>query len=443
MITNVDLKTTYDKLLQLDNTSKEREILLELNKFGRAPKDFPFDIFINLLQHKNHKIRLLTVKHLGKFSNPLIIKKLIELFKIEKNTIVKREIVSSIGRKRSADNIPILLKFSQDEDPKIILQAIRGLLYFKNIPKVRRKLATLQKHKNETISHLLQIELNINPKKKIHNDFKFKQKYENEIVLGDIRDVLKKIPDEIFDLTFTSPPYYNAKDYTIYKSYEEYLTFLEEVFREIHRTTAEGRFFILNTSPVILPRVSRAYSSKRYAIPFDIHPRISKLGFDFIDDIIWAKPGPSAKNRNGGFYQHRKPLGYKPNMVIEYVMVYRKHTNKLIDWNIQQIPNDILEQSKIKGTYDMTNLWQIGPSSDKSHPAPFPKKLVENIIKFYSYKNDLVLDPFAGRGTVGEVCKQLDRNYFLVDNKKEYVDLMEKRILKLDKKLLKIGNILK
>ena len=73
-----------------------------------------------------------------------------------------------------------------------------------------------------------------------------------------------------------------------------------------------------------------------------------RMNWNFIDDIIWANPGPSAKNRNGGFFLHREPLGYKPNLVIEYVMVYRKHTDKLIDWNMKQIPEDIMKKSKIK-----------------------------------------------------------------------------------------------
>lgn len=60
------------------------------------------------------------------------------------------------------------------------------------------------------------------------------------------------------------------------------------------------------------------------------------MGWEFIDDIVWEKPEYSVKNRIGGFQQHRKPLAYKPNSVTEYLMVYRKQTDKLIDWNIHQ-----------------------------------------------------------------------------------------------------------
>ena len=52
------------------------------------------------------------------------------------------------------------------------------------------------------------------------------------------------------------------------------------------------------------------------------------MGWEYIDDIIWLKPEASVKNRVGGFQQHRKPLGYKPNTVTEMIMVYRKkHLN--------------------------------------------------------------------------------------------------------------------
>ena len=177
---------------------------------------------------------------------------------------------------------------------------------------------------------------------------------------------LKYLPDESVHLTFTSPPYYNARDYSIYPSYEAYLQFLGKVFTETHRITKEGRFLIVNTSPVIVPRVSRAHSSKRYPIPFDLHAILVKGGWEFIDDIVWEKPEYSVKNRVGGFQQHRKPLGYKPNTITEYLMVYRKQTDKLLDWNIHQYDYDTVEKSKIKGDFDTNNIWQYVQNLIKS-----------------------------------------------------------------------------
>ncbi len=225
-----------------------------------------------------------------------------------------------------------------------------------------------------------------------------------------------------------SPPYYNVKHYSQYKNYEEYLSFLKEVFLLVHKKTKEGRFLIVNSSPILVPRESRNKSSKRYGIPFDIHNFLIKMNWEFIDDIIWVKPNASTKNRNGGFFQNRKPLAYKPNLVTEYLMIYRKSTEKLIDWNIAQYDADITEESKIKGTYERTNVWGIPPAFNKSHPAVFPEKLCENIIQYYSFKNDLILDPFAGSGTLGKVAERLDRYYFLTERKKEYVDYMDNHL---------------
>ena len=352
------------------------------------------------------------------------IKFLVKFYHQELNSIVKREIISAIGRQRKRENLDILLSLSHDPDPKLILQALRALSYFKTEPKVVHRLNALKNHKNELVQEFIQ------PKSSNHKavDSSYKEMFENKIYHNDTLSVLEKIDNEIIDLTFTSPPYYNARDYSIYQSYEEYLTFLERVFTEVHRITSGGRFFVLNTSPVIVPRTSRKHSSKRYAIPFDIHPRLLKIGFEFIDDIIWKKPAPSAKNRNGGFFQHRKPLGYKPNVIVEYVMVYRKKTDKLIDWNMKQYNTDTVERSKINEDYEMTNVWNIGATTNKIHSATFPKKLASNVIKFYSYAGDLVLDPFAGIGTVGMSCVENDRKYLLIEKEDKYVREIRKTL---------------
>jgi DNA modification methylase len=207
-----------------------------------------------------------------------------------------------------------------------------------------------------------------------------------------------------------------------------------DVFREVHRITKEGRFFVLNTSPVLVPRMSRQHASKRYAIPFDIHPRLIEIGFEFIDDIIWVKPPGSAKNRNGGFFQHRKPLGYKANSVVEYVMVYRKATDKLIDWNMRQYDAETMAASLVLGDYEPTNVWSIAPSSDPVHPAVFPLELATRVIQLYSYKGDLVFDPFAGRGTVGQAALLTERYFLLAEKEPTYFEYA--------RQLLRTGNLL-
>lgn len=408
-------------------TRDEAELLSLLDKLGKLPAGFNGELFVPLLTHANPKIRMLTAKNVGKLKDEKFLMELSQFAATEENTFARREAISAIGRLRSEKAIPILIESLTDVDPKVVLQALRGLLYFKEKPEVQTALDALREHPNELIrEHFVSEVKNKNARlqnrKKDPHHSTSPDALKNVTVCADVQEALKVIPDESIHLTFTSPPYYNARDYTIYQSYEAYLNFLTAIFKETHRITKEGRFFVLNTSPVIVPRISRAHSSKRYAIPYDMHPRLTDIGWEFIDDIVWAKPDYAAKNRNGGFYQHRKPLGYKANSVTESVMVYRKKTDKLIDWNIRQYNDETIAASKVTSDYEKTNLWHINPTTDKIHPAVFPPELASRVIQFYSFKGDLVFDPFGGSGTVGDIALTHERYFFLCEKELEYVE---------------------
>jgi DNA modification methylase len=232
-------------------------------------------------------------------------------------------------------------------------------------------------------------------------------------------------------LAFTSPPYYNARvEYADYTDYEDYLGKMRRIIKECHRVLNEGRFFVINISPVLIRRSSRNESSKRIALPFDFHRIFIEEGFDFIDDIIWIKPEGAgwATGRGRRFAADRNPLQYKPVPVTEYVIVYRKHTDKLIDWHIRKHPDQkLIENSKITDGYEVTNIWKIHPAHSKIHPAIFPVKLAENIISYYSFKNDVILDPFAGLGTVGEAAIKLNRRFVLFEMNIEYINEIKQK----------------
>lgn len=387
-------------ILHFVNDVKEsNKILFLLENLGYLPKDFDGSWLLNYLYNKNSQVRFWAVKNLGKLNDENYLQVLSEVAKKDSDTTVRREAVSSLGRMRNPKSKEYLYALLKDEDPKVVCQAIRGLLVFRDDKDVQDVLKPLINHPNEMVKTVIYKEYFSQIKSK--NEQPHPDSYnflKNTVVNGDVREILKNVPDESIHLTFTSPPYYNARDYSIYPSYKDYLKFLEEVFKEVHRITKEGRFFILNTSPIIIPRVSRAHSSKRYPIPFDIHPYLIDMGWEFIDDIIWLKPEASVKNRNAGFLQHRKPLAYKPNATTEYLMVYRKQTEKLIDWNIRQYDYHTVKESKVEDGYETTNVWKIDPTFDKIHSAVFPAELCRRVIKYYSFKNDLVFDPFAGSG---------------------------------------------
>lgn len=405
-----------------------KHILFLLKNLGHLPSNFDDTWIIPLLSNKSRQVRFWAAKTLGKTQKEQNIPILQNIAQKDESTEVRRETVSSIGRLRSKNSIPVLLEFLEDEDPKIILQAIRGLLVFQDDSVVRERLQSLGKHPNETIQKLIEKtyfsiqKSNTMPQQSHSESFDF---LKNVVVLGDVRQTLKGVPDESFHLTFTSPPYYNARNYSIYKSYQEYLNFLEEVFCLTHQKTKEGRFLIVNTSPVIVPRVSRQHASKRYPIPFDVHGFLVKTGWEFIDDIVWEKPETSVKNRNAGFLQHRKPLAYKPNPVTEYLMVYRKETDKLIDWNIRQYNRKTIGDSKVKDGYETSNVWKIQPKSDKVHSAVFPADLCQRVIQYYSFRGDLVFDPFAGSGTFGRTAQTLGRFFFLAERERKYFEYMK------------------
>lgn len=309
------------------------------------------------------------------------------------------------------------------DNPSVVIDMMKEILPRKKEDDIYYLLLYLINHPNEIIREVVERELNLGDKSHLES-VQTPKWMRNSIICDDICHFLSTAPDNAVHLTFTSPPYYNARDYSFYQSYDHYLDFLEGVFKEVHRITAEGRFFVLNTSPVITPRFNRKYSSRRYAIPFDIHGRLLKMGWEFIDDIIWVKPEGAAINRNGNFYQNRRPMVYKPNVVTEYVMVYRKKSKHLIGEAIKLYDKDIVEDSKIEDGYERSNVWHINPANDSVHSAVFPIELCDRVIKYYSYIGDLVFDPFAGIGTLGRSAHALSRDFLLVEKEIQYINRM-------------------
>lgn len=413
--------------LAKDNAENSAALIFMLENLGRLPPSFDTSWIEPLLFHKSERVRALAAKSIGKRHDPSDMELLERVASDDGSSNVRREAVSAIGRMRSWKAVPFLVKTLSDSDPKIACQAIRGLLAFKGNKDIDSALAALKGHENEIVRNLIQKECFAEEAGKASR-LPHPETYpylKDVAVNGDVRDILQLVPDESVHLTFTSPPYYNARDYSIYPSYEAYLQFLEEVFAAVCRVTKEGRFLIVNTSPVIVPRITRAHASRRYPIPFDLHGCLVRIGWEFIDDIVWEKPEYSVKNRVGGFQQHRKPLAYKPNAVTEYLMVYRKRTDKLLDWNIHQYDSKTVEESRVPDGFEATNVWRVSPKSDKVHSAIFPAELCKRVIEYYSYKGDLVFDPFAGSGTLGRAAKALGRFFFLAEKESKYFEYMK------------------
>ena len=234
-------------------------------------------------------------------------------------------------------------------------------------------------------------------------------------------------------LTITSPPYYNVKDYVNYSDYKEYLETLKTVFSLVYEITEEGRMCCVNLSNILIQRENRNCESIRIPLAFHFIPLMEELGWKFIEDIIWVKPEGSSKNRNGGFFQHRQPVAYKPNIINEYIFVFQKPSKYLIDKIVRSYDAITSLNSKVDDGYQRTNVWKINPETKSKHPAPYPELLVDNLIKYYSFCGDLILDPFVGSGTTIISAFKLNRKSIGFEIHKEYINIFEERIKKTSK----------
>jgi len=259
-------------------------------------------------------------------------------------------------------------------------------------------------------------------------------KVRNTIGLGDSSNLIDEMPTESVDLIFTSPPYFNARpEYSDYEVYEDYLKEMRKIIRKSHRVLNDGKFFVMNCSHVLIRRANRNESSRRIAVPFDLHRIFIEEGFEFIDDIIWVKPEGAgwATGRGRRFAKDRNAMQYKAVPVTEYVLVFRKKSDLLIDWFIKNHPDkNIVQDSRIGDDYEKTNIWKINPNTHSKHPAPFPVELAEKVIKYYSFKGDVVMDPFAGSGTVAVACSKLDRRFVLFEINPNYLQIIQDEITK-------------
>src|SRR5690606_12821957 len=106
-----------------------------------------------------------------------------------------------------------------------------------------------------------------------------------------------------------------------------------------------------------------------------------------------------------------------------------KKSDLLIDWYIRNHPDkEAIQSSKVGDDYERTNVWRIQPNTHSEHPAPFPFELADKVIKYYSFKNDVVLDPFAGSGTTGLACIANKRRFVMFEINPDYVELIRSEI---------------
>lgn len=372
---------------------------------------------------KNHIPTIQEIKNLGKNKSIQNFDILLNYFSQNLPMDIKREIVSSIGRQIDNNLIYNFLENNafSSHPMELIYQMYRTCLYKGKDDYKFKELGNKIKdyYNNEIINKMFSYFMYRQKRKKRNpNKNLIKRPL---LLIGDTEQTLIKLPEQSIQMIFTSPPYYNAKEYSDYHSYNEYLNKMKNVFKACNRVLEDGRFIIINISPVITKRPGREFESIRYPIHYDYHKILEESGFYFIDEILWIKPEPSVPNRIGGYVQTRKPLSYKPNCITESIMVYRKKCDFLLDKNI----NDYTNYNKFENEeIDTTNCWYISPKANKDHPAVFPEELCRRVLKYYSYEHDVILDPFAGSGTLGKIAKKMNRIPVMCEINPQYIKLI-------------------
>jgi hypothetical protein len=203
-----------------ENTANNTYIHTLLKNLGRLPAAFNGDWLVELLDNESSSIRFLAVKNLGKLKNDRFLKILTNIAMNDADTNVRREAVSAIGRLRKSNSKAILSDKLKDEDPKVVCQAIRGLLVFKGMEEVDEQLKQLIGHQNEMVRQIIRKEYFYS--KEMNNTQKHTESYDylkNVIVHGDAIETMKLLKDESVHLTFTSPPYYNYKNDLIFDTF--------------------------------------------------------------------------------------------------------------------------------------------------------------------------------------------------------------------------------
>jgi len=251
----------------------------------------------------------------------------------------------------------------------------------------------------------------------------------NKIIFGDCQN-MKELDDNSVHLVVTSPPYFNAPfDYPdLFESYEDYLNMMRNVAKELKRVVDEGRIVALVIDDVLI-------KGKRYPIVADITKIFIEEGFKYRDRIVWVKPEGYIRisRRSGVLLQHPYPMYYYPDNLQESILIFQNG-----DFDYKKIPKELKEASKIDvneyqkdkwylNVWNITNVLPINNRLEKGIAA-FPEEIPYRLIKLFSYKGEVVLDPFMGSGTTLKVAIQLGRKAVGYEIDIELLEVVKKKL---------------
>lgn len=251
-------------------------------------------------------------------------------------------------------------------------------------------------------------------------DNPFPVEYENKIILGTSEN-MKEIPGNSLHLMVTSPPYNVSKEYDTDLSLKDYLQLLRNVFTETHRVLVHGGRACVNVANL----------GRRPYIPLSDHisRMMIEIGFKMRGEIIWAKGASAGVSMAWGSWQSASNPVLRDTH--EYILVFSKGA---FERKKEDRENTITKEQFMEWT---KSVWTMNPESAKKvkHPAPFPVELPYRLIQLYTFKGDVVLDPFMGSGSTAIAALKSERKYVGYDVDPEYVKTAEWRIASFTRQL--------
>jgi site-specific DNA-methyltransferase (adenine-specific) len=226
---------------------------------------------------------------------------------------------------------------------------------------------------------------------------------------------MDELPDSSVHLMVTSPPYNVGKEYDENLSLTDYRGLLKKVFSEVYRVLVPGGRACVNVANL----------GRKPYIPLHgfIIEDILKIGFLMRGEIIWNKASSSSPSTAWGSWLSAANPTLRD--IHEYILVFSKDTfnRKKLKGRESTITRDeFLEFTKSVWTFPAEPAKKVG------HPAPFPVELPYRLIQLYTFKKEVVLDPFVGSGTTCIAALKTKRYYVGYDNVEEYVELAKRRI---------------
>jgi site-specific DNA-methyltransferase (adenine-specific) len=247
----------------------------------------------------------------------------------------------------------------------------------------------------------------------------------NKIYNENCLDTMARMPDNFIDLTVTSPPYDNLRNY------KGYCFEFESIAKELFRVTKQGGVVVWVVGDATV-NGSETGTSFKQALYF------MQCGFNLHDTMIYAKenPIPLTHNRYEQAFEYMfvlskdKPKTFNPlkeKCITNGSYNHRRNTGRVAE----SATRNRDEKTYVKADKFRINMWYytVGNNEDTTqHPAPYPEQLAAEHIYSWSNENDLVYDPFGGSGTTAKMAHIQKRKWILSEMSKEYCEIAEKRL---------------